>query len=59
MSAEKRLIKDLIDTYSQAGVVGRPVHNTSDAILVHFGLALIQILDLDEKNQVLDRKSVV
>lgn len=53
LSAEKRLIKDLIEKYKQAGVVGRPVHNTSEAIVVEFGLALIQILNLDEKNQVL------
>lgn len=53
LSAEKRLIKDLVETYKQAGVIGRPVKNTSEAILVHFGLALIQILNLDEKNQVL------
>lgn len=53
MSAEKRLIKDLIETYRQAGVVGRPVKNTSDPIVVSFGLALIQIMKLDEKNQVL------
>ena len=53
LSAEKRLIKDLIDTYRQAGVIGRPVRNASDSILVSFGLALIQILNVDEKNQVL------
>lgn len=53
MSAEKRLIKDLIDTYRQAGVIGRPVRNATDSILVSFGLALIQILNVDEKNQVL------
>lgn len=53
LSAEKRLIKDLVETYKQAGVVGRPVHNSTEVITVQFGLALIQILDLDEKNQVL------
>ena len=53
MSDEKRLIKYLLDNYERVGKVGRPVHNTSQTILVRYGLALIQILDLDEKNQVL------
>lgn len=53
LSAEKRLIKDLIDTYRLAGVVGRPVKNISQPVIVDFGLALIQIMKLDEKNQVL------
>ncbi|XP_067928956.1 neuronal acetylcholine receptor subunit alpha-10-like isoform X2 [Watersipora subatra] len=53
LSAEKRLIKDLIATYRQAGVIGRPVRNTSEPITISFGLALIQIMKLDEKNQVL------
>ena len=53
MSDEKQLIKRLLDGYEKVGVVGRPVFNTSMTIRVNFGLALIQILDLDEKNQVL------
>ncbi|ELU16494.1 hypothetical protein CAPTEDRAFT_218891 [Capitella teleta] len=53
LSDEKRLIKDLLFEYDRVGVVGRPVLNTSDIISVRYGLALIQILDLDEKNQVL------
>jgi hypothetical protein len=53
MSDEKRLIKRLLESYERVGVVGRPVFNTSMTIRVNFGLALIQILDLDEKNQVL------
>src|SRR6218665_1868417 len=53
MSDEKRLIKHLLEEYEMVGVVGRPVFNTSQTINVQYGLALIQILDLDEKNQVL------
>lgn len=53
MSDEKRLIKHLLEEYEMVGVVGRPVFNTSQTISVQYGLALIQILDLDEKNQVL------
>ena len=53
MSDEKRLIKHLLENYEKVGVVGRPVYNTSETVLVSYGLALVQILDLDEKNQVL------
>lgn len=53
LSHEKRLIKDLIDTYEKAGKTGRPVKNSSEAILLKYGLGLVQILRLDEKNQVL------
>lgn len=53
MSDEKRLIKFLLENYETVGVIGRPVFNTSETIKVYYGLALIQILDLDEKNQVL------
>lgn len=53
MSEEKRLIKKLLHDYEKVGLIGRPVRNTSDTINVYYGLGLIQILDLDEKNQVL------
>ena len=53
LSGEKRLIKHLLDGYERLGLVGRPVYNTSETMVVRYGLALIQILDLDEKNQVL------
>jgi len=53
MSDEKRLIKFLLKNYENVGVVGRPVLNHSETIKVYYGLSLIQILDLDEKNQVL------
>jgi len=53
MSDEKRLIKQLLSKYQEVGVVGRPVFNQSDTIQVNYGLQLIQILEMDEKNQVL------
>jgi hypothetical protein len=53
MSDEKLLIKFLLDHYEMVGVTGRPVLNTSDTIKVDCSLALIQILDVDERNQVL------
>jgi len=54
LSNEKRLIKDLLANYENFGIIGRPVRNSSDTISVTFGLALIQILDLDERNQILN-----
>jgi len=53
ISAEKMLIKTLLNNYDNLGVVGRPVSNTSETIDVSYGIGLIQILDLDEKNQIL------
>lgn len=52
-STEKQLVKQLLDRYERQGKEGRPVVNTSDIITVHFGLYLIQILDVDEKDQIL------
>ncbi|XP_052819741.1 neuronal acetylcholine receptor subunit alpha-2-like [Mya arenaria] len=54
VSKEKALIKCLLDRYKNYSTVGRPVTNTSDMISVEFGLSLIQIMDVDEKNQVLE-----
>jgi len=53
LSDEKRLIKYLLDQYEQVGLIGRPVYNTSQTVKVYYGMSLIQILDVDEKNQVL------
>ena len=53
MSDEKKLIKQLLRDYAGFGLIGRPVKNTSEQIKVKYGLNLIQILDLDEKDQVL------
>ncbi|XP_059147495.1 neuronal acetylcholine receptor subunit alpha-2-like [Physella acuta] len=52
-SKEKLLVKRLISRYQRMGKEGRPVVNTSDAVRVDFGLSLIQILDVDVKDQVL------
>jgi len=53
MSDEKRLIRRLLRYYEHVGVVGRPVHNQSQTVFVKYGMALVQIIDLDEKNQIL------
>ncbi|KAL3093172.1 hypothetical protein niasHT_022622 [Heterodera trifolii] len=47
---EYRLLQDLKDRYDP---VERPVFNHSDAVKVSFRLYLQQIVDVDEKNQVL------
>ena len=52
-SEEKRLITNLLSNYEKVGRVGRPVFNTTQTISVQYGLALIQLLDLDERNQIL------
>jgi len=53
MSDEKRLIRHLLRHYEHVGVVGRPVHNQSQTVFVKYGMALVQIIGLDEKNQIL------
>ncbi|CAG5131102.1 unnamed protein product, partial [Candidula unifasciata] len=53
MSHEKRLIRDLIGNYSERGKMGRPVQDQNETITIFYGMSLIQILDLDEKNQIL------
>ncbi|XP_023332222.1 neuronal acetylcholine receptor subunit alpha-7 isoform X6 [Eurytemora carolleeae] len=47
---EKRLLKNLMTDYS---TLNRPVLNESEALLLTFGVTLQQIIDVDEKNQVL------
>ncbi|XP_053972332.1 neuronal acetylcholine receptor subunit alpha-7-like isoform X1 [Hylaeus volcanicus] len=47
---EKRLLNDLLDAYN---VLERPVGNESDPLVLSFGLTLMQIIDVDEKNQLL------
>ncbi|RNA00322.1 neuronal acetylcholine receptor subunit alpha-10-like isoform X2 [Brachionus plicatilis] len=51
LNNEKRLIDDLLKNYQVK--FGRPVNNMSEKVVVYFGLYLIQLIDLDEKNQVL------
>ncbi|KAL7640434.1 UNVERIFIED_CONTAM: hypothetical protein RMT77_008709 [Armadillidium vulgare] len=47
---ERRLLHDLLDNYNP---LERPVANESDPVLVSFGITLQQIIDVDEKNQLL------
>ncbi|CRK93806.1 CLUMA_CG007333, isoform A [Clunio marinus] len=47
---EKRLLHDLLDSYN---TLERPVVNESDPLQLSFGLTLMQIIDVDEKNQLL------
>ncbi|XP_045689064.1 neuronal acetylcholine receptor subunit alpha-4 [Phyllostomus hastatus] len=48
--AEERLLKKLFSGYNKWS---RPVANTSDVVLVHFGLSIAQLIDVDEKNQMM------
>ncbi|GFS09634.1 neuronal acetylcholine receptor subunit alpha-7 [Elysia marginata] len=52
-SVEKELIRDLLTQYEYEGKLGRPVIQATDMVMVNFSLSLIQILDVDEKNQIL------
>lgn len=45
---EKKLLNKLLDTYN---TLERPVINESDPLTISFGLTLMQIIDVDEKNQ--------
>ncbi|XP_050313456.1 neuronal acetylcholine receptor subunit alpha-7 isoform X1 [Anthonomus grandis grandis] len=47
---EKKLLNKLLDNYN---VLERPVANESEPLEVKFGLTLQQIIDVDEKNQIL------
>ncbi|XP_059080773.1 neuronal acetylcholine receptor subunit alpha-7-like isoform X1 [Tigriopus californicus] len=47
---ERRLINDLLEKYNN---LERPVYNESEALKLAFGLTLQQIIDVDEKNQLL------
>ncbi|XP_043483930.1 neuronal acetylcholine receptor subunit alpha-7-like [Leptopilina heterotoma] len=47
---EKKLLNDLLDAYN---VLERPVGNESEPLQLSFGLTLMQIIDVDEKNQLL------
>eukprot|EP00111_Clytia_hemisphaerica_P023354 TCONS_00068759-protein len=47
---EMRLVSHLLNNYNKEV---RPVQNKSDAVQVIFGMAYTQLLDLEEKNQVL------
>ncbi len=47
---EQRLITRLLNNYDTAA---RPVFNASKSVPITFSLSLIQILDMDERNQIL------
>ncbi|XP_023811288.1 neuronal acetylcholine receptor subunit alpha-7 [Oryzias latipes] len=47
---QRRLYKELIRNYNP---LERPVSNDSHSLTVHFSFSLLQIMDVDEKNQVL------
>ncbi|KAK9718866.1 Neurotransmitter-gated ion-channel transmembrane region [Popillia japonica] len=47
---EKRLLNNLLGPYN---ILERPVANESESLEVKFGLTLQQIIDVDEKNQIL------
>ncbi|XP_062316135.1 neuronal acetylcholine receptor subunit alpha-4b [Osmerus eperlanus] len=48
--AEERLLQNLFVRYNK---LSRPVANISDVVLVHFGLSIAQLIDVDEKNQMM------
>ena len=52
MSAEKRLLQDLLHNYEVITLHGRPVRNVSSTVNVKFGIGLIQ-MELDEKEKAL------
>lgn len=45
--AEERLLQDLFEHYNK---LSRPVQNTSDTVLVHFGLSIAQLIDVVSKS---------
>ncbi|GAB6031191.1 Acetylcholine Receptor [Chamberlinius hualienensis] len=47
---ERRLLNDLLRSYNN---LERPVGNESEPIIISFGLTLQQIIDVDEKNQII------
>ncbi|KAI8792697.1 acetylcholine receptor subunit alpha-L1 isoform X1, partial [Biomphalaria glabrata] len=50
LTDEQRLLKALTTNYDPAV---RPVYNSKQAVLIRLGITLTQIIDVDEKNQVL------
>ncbi|ESO93339.1 hypothetical protein LOTGIDRAFT_161901 [Lottia gigantea] len=53
LSDEDKLVKKIIHAYERRGKYGRPVKKYNDTLTVYFSIQLTQIMDLDEKNQVL------
>ncbi|CAH8499964.1 unnamed protein product [Dicrocoelium dendriticum] len=52
-SSEKILIKQLINNYEKVGKIGRPVKNNKETVVVGYGLSAFQLLEFNEKDQVL------
>ncbi|GAB1606017.1 neuronal acetylcholine receptor subunit alpha-10-like [Argonauta hians] len=50
MTDEQRLLYKLMDNYDNSV---RPVMKASSPVVVHLGITLTQIMDIDEKNQIL------
>ncbi|XP_064411103.1 neuronal acetylcholine receptor subunit alpha-4 [Latimeria chalumnae] len=48
--AEERLFNSLFTAYNR---LSRPVSNISDVVIVKFGLSIAQLIDVDEKNQMM------
>lgn len=46
--AEERLLQDLFAHYNK---LSRPVRNTTDTVLVHFGLSIAQLIDVVGKTK--------
>ncbi|GFS04743.1 neuronal acetylcholine receptor subunit alpha-4 [Elysia marginata] len=53
LSFEDKLIKKLVARYKRRGRWGRPLEHYNDTITINYNMQLIQIMDLDERNQVL------
>ncbi|KAL8563805.1 hypothetical protein ACOMHN_058663 [Nucella lapillus] len=53
MSYEDVLVKYVLDAYKSRSKFGRPVLHYNDTLTVEFAIQLTQILDLDEREQVL------
>ena len=52
-SAESHLINCMLERYARVSTHVRPVRDSSNSVVVFFGISLIQILDFDEIKQVL------
>ena len=53
LTEEDRLLRHLLRAYEHRSVYSRPVLNFNHKVTVMFGLQLIQIMELDERNQIL------
>ena len=52
MSFERKLLKNVIKNYKcEECLVARPVDREPETMSVEFGIALIQVVELDEKRQ--------